>query len=424
MNDENLKIKRIKDIGNRKATLLSNKSLRATVNDKAGMISELSAKKDNAWINAHWLPRFRGNTGITYNNLSNNSYWPVELLFEIAGNFPCFPNFGPPCKIDEGEIPAHGHTAEKLWSIKATGKIENAVCLMSTLSDKNMCGLQYKKFDVIIEEQPVHYCVIEITNNNNHAIEINGGWHNTIGSPFLETGCIIDVVSQSFATPPLGGEFDETGRLAIDATFYDFEKAPTRFGNTVNLREVPGVIGYTDFVTGAIPQSAELGWITVVNPRLKMIYMPFFKGPASIGENDIPILFNMLWMQYGGRAFTPWANYDGGTDFEFCLGTENATGAFANGLSFARKQKELLGNSTTFTLKPSETKHLYYGTLYTTYDENSFNSGIDTVRKSDKTIDLLSKSGTKTLEISADPAFSNIGNIITHFKNSFDNKTS
>jgi len=151
-------------------------------------------------------------------------------------------------------------------------------------------------------------------------------------------------------TPPHGTEFDDTGRLAFDAHFDDIGRAPTRNGEFVDLSIVPGTIGYTDFVTGAIPQNIHLGWSCAVNPILRVAYIAFFPGLQNLLPNEIGLNFNDLWMQYGGRNFTPWALNEGGADRSFCLGTENAVGAFANGLAYSREHPLLMGYPTLVTI--------------------------------------------------------------------------
>jgi hypothetical protein len=82
---------------------------------------------------------------------------------------------------------------------------------------------------------------------------MNFGWHNTVGAPFLESGCLISNNAREFAVPPLGTEFDETGRFEPGSTFDSLKAVPLRDGGTADATVVPGPIGYTDFVAGAVP---------------------------------------------------------------------------------------------------------------------------------------------------------------------------
>jgi len=117
-------------------------------------------------------------------------------------------------------------------------------------------------------------------------------------------------------------------------------------------------------VTGAVPHNNHLGWSCVVNPVLRLAYIAFFPGPENLPPNEIGLNFNDLWMQYGGRNFTPWALHEGGADRSFCLGTENAAGAFANGLAYSREHPLLMGYPTLVTIpaKSERTLVLWYCT--------------------------------------------------------------
>jgi hypothetical protein len=142
---------------------------------------------------------------------------------------------------------------------------------------------------------------------------------------------------------------------------------------------VPGLIGSTDFASGAVPLDSPLGWFSLVNPREMLVYLNFFTGPAAKAEDDLILYFNELWMQYGGRPFTPWALYDGGTDGEFCLGLENAVSAYAYGLDHSRTLKTLMDSPCTATIPPRSTRVLRYGTLFSAYENSVLDEGITTV---------------------------------------------
>jgi hypothetical protein len=170
------------------------------------------------------------------------------------------------------------------------------------------------------------------------------------------------------------------------------------------------MIGYTDFATGAVPSDARLGWSSLVNPALGMAYITFFTGPAAAADDDFLLRFNEFWMQYGGRPFTPWAPYDGCDDLTYCLGTENAASAYAYGLDFSRKTKELLGAPTTVTIPAGGVKVLRYGTLFDEYQGAALSGGVDSVEGGGSSRDsrgsqLVAKSGSGHIQFNADTEF-------------------
>jgi hypothetical protein len=339
------------------------------------MVPEFSSLQGTGHINAHWTPWFRGNTKKEFNDADHGAFWKGNLLYQIAGNFPCLPNFGPGHIIDGVNMPPHGWTANLKWTFRGNGMDEEtgAAWALSTMNspDRSM-PLDFKKIDVIIPEHRVHYTSLSVKNQGDADIEITAAWHNTVGAPFLQPGCRISGAANVWTTPPVGGEFDTTTRLALGAQFDSLGKAPLAQGGKVDISQVPGPIGYTDFAAGAIPAAAPLGWSALVNPVLKMAYVCFFTGPAAAGADDIILRFNDLWMQYGGRPFTPWAPYEGGTDLTYCLGTENSIAAYAYGLEYARRVKQVLGAPVTVTIPARGEKILRYGTLFSSYD-----TGID-----------------------------------------------
>jgi hypothetical protein len=233
-------------------------------------------------------------------------------------------------------------------------------------------------------------------------MEICAAWHNTIGSPFLTKGCRISAAAEKWTTPPPGGEFDTTTRLALGAEFSSLAKAPLLKGGNADISLIPAPIGYTDFAAGAVSRSASLTWLAAVNPFIKMAYISFSTGPAAAEEEDIALYFNNLWMQYGGRPFTPWAPYEGGPDLTYCLGMENSVSAYAYGLEFARETRQVLGNPTIVKIPYMGQKTLRSGTLFAAYEGTSLDEGIKSVEGEAQ---RLVCAGKEAAFFSADPHF-------------------
>ncbi len=349
----------------RKSTALSNGKVRALVDASGGMMPEFSLLRGSGGVNAHWMPDFRDNSGRPYSEAEHGKYWKNKVLYLIAGDFPCSPNFGSSCVVDGVELPVHGWTANEEWKIENVGISPDAGAAWARFSlgsPEPAMPLVWNKCDLLFEEQTAYYSVIRIRNGGEKPVAINLTRHNTLGSPFLQAGCRISLCAERFLTAPAGTEYDDTGRLAQGAEFGSLSSVPLRDGGSTDLRTVPGMIGATDFVTGAVPARLSLGWSCVVNPVLGIAYICFFPGEAALPRGEIALSFNDLWLQYGGRPFTPWALDEGGADHSFCLGTENAVGAFASGLAYARSVPEILGKPTTLTVPSGGERKLCYGT--------------------------------------------------------------
>ena len=181
------------------------------------------------------------------------------------------------------------------------------------------------------------------------------------------------------------------------------------------------MIGYTDMICGAVPADAEIGWSSVVNPQLKLAYLAFFRGDATAEPNDVILNLTNLWMQYGGRSYLPWASYKGGTDLTFALGTENATGAFVNGLEYSLENPEVLGRPTTVTIDSGGSKRLLYGTGLFEYSGSSLDHGVARVEKSDSGLALTGTTGANS-HLRADRDFRAVTEIAAEIDNSFEAK--
>jgi len=353
--------------GFRDAIALENDIFRVVVDLEGGMIPELSRKRGKSFINAHWIPWFRGMTPVSEmkEGKAREPFQKVGLLERIAGNFPCVPSFGGGAPVNGVEIPAHGWTANNRWELVGAGADEENGCASARfwmVSPSDRMRLEFEKTDLVFARESVHYTVLKIKNSGAEAVSINAAWHNTVGFPFLTKGCRISASAGRWSIPLLGGEFDATGRLAVGGEFANLKQAPTRAGETVDISGVPGMIGYTDFITGPVPEGAALGWSACVNSELSLAYVTWFPGPEAVRTDEIGLCFNNFWMQYGGRPFAPWAMYEGAPDQTFCLGMENSIGAWANGLAESIARKELLGRPTTLQLRAGEEKTLLYAT--------------------------------------------------------------
>ncbi|MDR0540091.1 MAG: hypothetical protein LBG74_06280 [Spirochaetaceae bacterium] len=399
-------VTRVLEAGKREATFLRNGQIRVLIDDIGGMTPELSSEQECRLINAHWLPWFRSNSGETFNDTKHGSFWRNSLLYNIAGNFPCIPNFGPGQIIDGISMPAYGWTANLPWKFVKTGfdNVSGGAWALSELSSPEAkFRLSFKKIDMVIPGHAVHYTALTVKNSGDTDTEINAGFHNTLGSPFLEAGCRVSACAKNWATPPAGGEFDATTRLALGAEFPALSKAPLSYGNKEDLTVIPGPIGYTDFVCGSVPKSARLSWSALVNPNLKLAYVCFFTGPAAAESNDIVLYFNDFWMEFGGRPFPPWSAFEGGSDLNYCLGAGNSTAAYCYGLEYSRAAKEMLGSPCTVTIPARREKTLYYGTLFGSYENNVLDGGIVGIDGEEN--HLVCKSTAEAWKFNADPSF-------------------
>jgi len=134
--------------------------------------------------------------------------------------------------------------------------------------------------------------------------------------------------------------------------------------------------------------------------------------PRWLPQDEIGLCFNDLWLQYGGRDFTPWSFNEGGSDRTFCLGTENAVGAFANGLPYSREHPDLLGNPTTVEIPAHGQKMLYYGVALVKLHDDLAESPIVDIEAANE--GLVLKGEQKSQEVPVDASFESIRRLVAH----------
>ncbi|QQL46024.1 hypothetical protein [Sulfuriroseicoccus oceanibius] len=400
-------VQRITDLCGRAASVLTNGDVRVVVEDFGGMTPEFSYRNQHGYVNTHLIPAFRGTTcGF---DPARHQDWGIKLVHELAGNFPCFPQFGNPSTKRGYEIPGCGHTAQLDWKVEKSGTRDGYCFVYSTMGGPETEHIHYEKFDILLDGHSVHYQVMRMRNDRGEDFDFGGAWHNTTGQPFIEKGCRISASADRYHTPVVSHDPDQREMLALNREFSSLKDAPTADGGSTDISVVPGMIGFTDFLTGRIPQTADLGWMSVVNPNQQSLYLTFFDGPASVAEGEFTFYFNHLWLQYGGRNYKPWASYDGGVDRVFAVGVESAISAWGYGLDYSDEHPVLMGNPTKLTLKAGETKTLYHGTLIGPVGSSALDEGIDSLERTD---DSLVAMGKATTTFAADARFTRLRQIV------------
>ena len=156
-------VKRVTELGGRNATVLEHGSLRVMVDDMGGMIPELSLARGKRRLNAHWLPWFRSGSGRPWKEEEDAKFWKGRLLYNLAGSFPCIPNFGGDNRVDGVDLPPHGWTAQLPWQFRSSGadKESGALWALSVLeSPEKAMPLSFRKIDALIPGQNIHYMSI------------------------------------------------------------------------------------------------------------------------------------------------------------------------------------------------------------------------------------------------------------------------
>lgn len=396
-------IRRIKVWESRNATIMTNDIIRVVIEDQGGMTLELSAATaQGGMVNAHLLPYYRG-TGTSVYSDENGPFWQNSpYLYQRAGSHFSFPHFGPEFMDENNQSEEHGgYTASSYWMVERYGTDPEygGVWLLSTIRDKKR-GWAAKKIDMLLPSHPVHYSAIFITNHAIQPLVANAVWNNEVGPPFLEPGCVLNASAESWITAPQTMLSSVQGRLAENTQFNDLKKAPLKSGGTVDISEVPCPTGKTDFITGRIKEKVELGYSSIINPRMQMIYFTFFQGPQNREEHSIPMNFNSYALDFGGRTESPWALYNGGMSQQYSVNCASGIHNIFHGL---QDTSQLLETDTTFTIEPGQTRHLYYGTAFAPYENARIGGNFFSAEQQE--LGIILKRTKSTAIIEADSTF-------------------
>src|SRR5690554_5566944 len=101
---------------------MTNDLIQVVIEDQGGMTLELSTlTPQGGMVNAHLIPSYRG-TGTSVHSDDNNLFWQNSAyLYQKAGSYFSFPNFGPEM-VEEGQPQEQsGYTASSYWMVDRYG---------------------------------------------------------------------------------------------------------------------------------------------------------------------------------------------------------------------------------------------------------------------------------------------------------------
>lgn len=361
-------IRRIPLWESRNATFMSNNLVNAIIEDQGEVAIELSARAvQGGFVNALSLPYFRGReTGVLSD--TNADWFKSKQSFYQAGGI----YFSFPCKDEESIL-----TSNTYWMVRRYGSDGESGGLwrMSEMKSRQEHN-RYRavKIDLMLPSQPVLYSFIRLVNTGDEELEYNATMHSMLMPPFLESSCLVNTNASSFEA--FSPNFREVAfnRLASGERFYDLRHAPGANTASVDASYIPGPTGSYDYIVGRMGDSEDIGWISVINPRLQMIYLSFFPAFGSrldqsvMKSGVIDIAYNLL-----GRMDSPWALYEGGTPQVFSLTT-----------GFGRiDHHDRLNCPSRYSLKPGEYSDFLSAHAFTSYENPRISNGFYSLEKED-----------------------------------------
>ena len=351
------------------ATVMDNDCVRFVLEDQGGMGVEFSSRNPSgAWENSAWVPPSHA-SGVSVYDDPNAGFWKHSpVLYQKGGSYFSFPDFGSFPVTDETDERERNFCEGRSWVVEryGTDPASGGIWILSA-SKNRQARWQVEKIDLLLPGQCVHYSATTVTNQASVPLEGTAVWSNNIGSPFLESGCLLNSCAKTWMTPPdtLDGRIRHL--LASGIQFDDLSHVPVGGGRTVDYTVVPMPNGHSDFITGRVPRQSTLGWNSVINPRHQMVFFTFFPGPRALKSGDMPVNFVNFGFNYGGRPLAPEALYDGGTSRGFSLDCGAGTHMLDMGLDAARKKRTLMGVDTLVTFQPGESKTMFYASAFLPY---------------------------------------------------------
>ena len=344
----------------RYATYMSNDIFSALIEDQGEVLLELTSRTlSGARINAMALPYFRG-TGAGVISDDNGEWWQNnEALYQAGGGYFTFPS-------SSGE---HISSINTYWTLRRYGTEEEhgGVWRLSEMKSREE-GNRYRlgKIDMILPGHPVLYTAIRITNTGSETLMGSSSWHSMIGAPLLETGSLIASNAKYWTAYALSRRESGVNRFLPGMVFDDLKHAPLVRGGTADAGFVPPPTGTYDYMIGKIPEKSAIGWAAVNNPRCQLLYFMFTPHEGDDGTLLLPNVD--IAENYLGRMDAPWALFDGATP---------EIRAVTLGFNTGPK------GTMNISLEPGESRMLFIGNGFISYDNPRMGLGFFSVEPSD-----------------------------------------
>jgi hypothetical protein len=266
----------------------------------------------------------------------------VPVLRSLRGDFFCLP-FGGNGEAYQGENhPPHGETAGAHWYYGGTKK-EGAITTLTLNLETNARSGKVSKQLSLVEGENVVY--------SRHLIEGFAGrtplgHHATLAVPEKEGSVRIATSPfrlgmtnpSQFSNP----EQKEYQSFEIGARFTDLRKVPLMWKGApdADVTRLPARTGFADLLLIASEPASKLNgpaWVTATYPEDGYLWFSM-KDPAVLAST-------VFWIENHGRHGSPWNGRNR------CLGLEDVTAFFADGLAASAKSNVLNSAGVPTTLE-------------------------------------------------------------------------
>ena len=282
-----------------------------------------------------------------------SSKMPVPVLVPLRGDFFCLPFGGNAEEVNGEKHPVHGEVAGSKWKFISSKKLGDVATLTLEMNTQIRKGRVTKEFS-LIEGQNVIYSRHTI---DGFAGQVPLGHHATLAMPEKEGAVRLACSAFRFGmtcpalfSDPKQGEYQS---LLPGAKWTDLTKVPSAWKNSpdADLTRLPARFGYADLVQIANePWEKTKGpaWTTATYAEAGYIWFSL-KDPGVLNST-------VFWIENHGRHGHPWKGRNN------CLGLEDVTAHFADGLATSMRENSLSkeGVPTTVELTTDKPTSINY----------------------------------------------------------------
>jgi hypothetical protein len=272
---------------------------------------------------------------------------PAPVMVPLRGDFFCMPFGGNSDELGGEKHPPHGEVAGSAWKVAGTKKTGDVTTLTLGIETKARKGKVTKELS-LVDGQNVVY--------SRHTIEgfagsVPLGHHATLAMPEKEGAVRIatsairfGMTCPSLFSDPKNREYQA---LQPGAKWTDLAKVPAAWKDApdADLTSLPGRYGHADLVQLANESWEKTNgpaWTTATFADGGFVWFAL-KDPAVLNST-------VFWMENHGRHAHPWNGRNN------CLGLEDVTAHFADGLAASIKENALTKGGVETTVKLSAEK--------------------------------------------------------------------
>ena len=275
------------------------------------------------------------------------SKMPAPVLVTLRGDFFCLPFGGNSDEVAGEKHPPHGEIVGDAWKVVGTKKAGDVTTLTMGIDTMVRIGRVTKELS-LIDGQNVVY--------TRHTVEgfagrVPLGHHATLAMPEKEGAVRIATSAFRFGMtcPSLFSDPKQREYQALlpGARWTDLTKVPAAWKGApeADLTRLPGRYGYADLIQLANESWEKTGgpaWTTATFAEAGYLWFAL-KDPAVLNST-------VFWMENHGRHGHPWNGRNN------CLGLEDVTAFFADGLAASTRENLLTKEGVATTVELSAAK--------------------------------------------------------------------